>query len=170
MADFRENMQSLRANQAFTELGMNMEMVKHFAELKPSMLENFNTSNFSLATPLANQQPEFLAGCSYDNSFSNFQTDSLIVLPSVRTIKGNDDVLFESSRREVTEQSTRFSKTMCSSASTSEIQGDTYKNKKNVCANCSSSKYFYLTVPVIHCFIGNLIYAFSEINKREESE
>lgn len=124
-------MQSSRANQAFTELGMNMEMVKHFAELKPSMLENFNTPNFSLATPLANQQPEFLAGCSYDNSFSNFQTDSLIVLPSVRTIKGNEDVLYESSRREVTEQSTRISKTMCSSASTSEIQGDTYKNKKN---------------------------------------
>ncbi|KAH9739349.1 transcription factor BEE 1 [Citrus sinensis] len=61
MADFRENTQSLRASQAFTELGVNMEMVKHFAELKPSMLEYFNTPNFSLATPLAHQQPEFLA-------------------------------------------------------------------------------------------------------------
>ncbi|KAH9675756.1 transcription factor BEE 1 [Citrus sinensis] len=130
MADFRENTQSLRASQAFTELGVNMEMVKHFAELKPSMLEYFNTPNFSLATPLAHQQPEFLAGCSYNNSFSNFQTDSRIVVPRVRTVRGNEDVLYESSRREVTEQSTSISKTMCSSASTSETQGDTYKNKK----------------------------------------
>lgn len=170
MADFRENTQSLRASQAFTELGVNMEMVKHFAELKPSMLEYFNTPNFSLATPLAHQQAEFLAGCSYNNSFSNFQTDSRIVVPRVRTVRGNEDVLYESSRREVTEQSTSISKTMCSSASTSETQGDTYKNKKIVCVNCSSSKFIYLTVPVSHCFIGNLIYAFSEIKKREESE
>lgn len=123
-------MQSLRASQAFTELGMNMEMVKHFAELKPSMLEYFNTPNFSVATSLAHQQPEFLAGCSYNNSFSNFQTDSRIVVPSVHTVKGNEDVLYESSKKEVTEQSTSISKTTCSSASTSEIQGDTYNNKK----------------------------------------
>ncbi|KAL9424898.1 hypothetical protein AB3S75_031926 [Citrus x aurantiifolia] len=129
MADFRENTQSLRASQAFTELGVNMEMVKHFAELKPSMLEYFNTPNFSLATPLAHQQAEFLAGCSYNNSFSNFQTDSRIVVPR-DTVRGNEVVLYESSRREVTEQSTSISKTMCSSASTSETQGDTYKNKK----------------------------------------
>lgn len=170
MSDFRENMQSLRASQAFTELGVNMEMVKHFAELKPSMLEYFNPPNFSLATPLAHEQPELLAGCSYNNSFSNFQTYSPIVVPRVHTVRGNEDVLYESSRRKVTEQSTSISKTMCSSASTSEIQGHTYKNKKIVCVNCSSSKFIYLTVPVIHCFIGNLIYAFSEIKKREESE
>ncbi|KAJ4707091.1 Transcription factor [Melia azedarach] len=134
MADFGHNMQGLRNCQPFSEMGMNLEMLKQFAELKPSMLQNFNLPfpQSPLETPLPHQQAEFPGSCTHNSCFSSFQSDSLIAaVPGIHTITGNGSVSYESKKREVAEQSTSFSKNISSSASTSEFQGDTNKNRKN---------------------------------------
>ncbi|XP_031280897.1 transcription factor bHLH75-like [Pistacia vera] len=132
MADFRQHMQSFRPCQPFSEIDMNMEMFKQFAELKPSMLDNFNIPNFSLETPLVHQQLEFPANCNHNNLFTNFHTaESLITMPVVQNITANLDVFHENKQREAPEQSTSISKNISTSASTAGFEGDTNRKRKN---------------------------------------
>ncbi|XP_044468851.1 transcription factor bHLH75-like [Mangifera indica] len=132
MADFRQDMQSFRPCQPFSEMDMNMEMLKQFAELKPSMLENFNIPNFSSETPLANQQLQFLENCNHSNLFSNFHTaTSLITQPIVQNITANEDVFHENKLTEEPEQSNTISKNISTSASTAGFEGDTDRKRKN---------------------------------------
>lgn len=139
MAEFTEYLQRLRPSQPFTEMDMNMEMLKQLPELNPNILENFSAADFSLDSFLAHQQPEFPANYSQSNLSCAFQPDIFNALPIIHTVTSNQNVFPESKKRKTMEQSTSSSKNISPTASTTNTK------KKNV-SICLFLEFFFFFV------------------------
>lgn len=132
MAYYRQDMQNFMPSQFFSEKDKNMEFINHFAELNPTMLENFNISDFPVGTFLAHQQPEFPAIFAH-NLAATSHVDYFNEAPVVHTNQLIGDVCRESKKRKVIEQSRSSSYKISSASSGNEAKENSRIEQKNVC-------------------------------------
>ncbi|KAF8390119.1 hypothetical protein HHK36_024641 [Tetracentron sinense] len=94
MAEFTGDLQSFKPSLPFLGMDSNMELINQFAELNPSVLENYNLSfqSFFSSDNFLNQlQPEFLTNFT-DNLLGFFHPNGINAAPVVQSMASAGDV------------------------------------------------------------------------------